>query len=87
MHAQMGKSSSVPRQTFEEHPFSLDAEVEQKYSFKKQAFLNPLKVGLSYRTPHGSYRIGMGYSFTPQTRESTVGLGLRFHILSFGERR
>lgn len=88
LHAQVDKDPTVrATQTFEERPLSLDAEIEQKYSIKKQIFYNPLKVGLNYRTSHGAYRIGLGYSFTPQTGDHTVGLGIRFHLLSFGERR
>ena len=88
LHAQVDKDLTVrATQTFEERPLSLDAEIEQKYSIEKQTLLNPLKIGLNYRTLHGAYRIGLGYSFTPQTGDHTVSLGVRFHLLSFGERR
>lgn len=87
LRAQVRENPPVARDSFEERPFSLDAEVEQKYSITKMTLQNPMKLRLNYKTPNDSYRVGLGYSFTPQTREHAVSMGLRFHILSFGKRR
>ena len=84
---QVSQGNVVLTRTSEERPLSLDAEVEQKYSLTKETLLNPLKVGFGVQNSSRSYRIGVGYSFTPQSGESSVSVGLRFHLLSFGNRR
>ena len=77
-----GKSSApeAPR------PFSLNATVEQRNSFKTMHATNPFS-GVSFHTPLNGYRMSVGYRLNPQTTDHTVTASVSVRLLSFGPRR
>ena len=68
-------------------PFSLNLQLEERYSFRRDAAANPVSLGVSYHTPLNGYRMGVSYSYTPQTNDHAILGSLSIRLLSFGRPR
>ncbi len=68
-------------------PLSVDVQLEQRYSLEHHTATNPIGISLTYRTPLNAYRVGLGYSYTPQTGDQALTLSLKVRLFTFGYRR